>query len=406
MATTTLVLKDANAKGVTRVLCLLVDGRDVRIKISTGVSILPKHWSTKKKYVLSANSNSVDINNQLKAFKNRVLNIYLEAKNTGKQPDKQYLLDELRPKEVAKSKNKSFFDVWELYLKSNKSNYKPKSFEKFASLKNHLLNFEKKKSVRFDLHTLNQETLEKLQNYFYEDLNLRTSTASRYLDLLKTFLNWAYNQEYTSNKKHKSFKPIKAPDTLKVIFTPEEISMIESFEPESDYLVNAKELLILSIYTGLRHSDYSIIKAENININMDGSYTLTMRQQKTKEYVDIPLNKRALEIVNKFIEGKVRGISNQKLNKYIKELCKKAEVEQLVEVHDDRGKLSAVSYKPKYEVVTTHTGRRTFCTNLLLKGIPAEIVMKFSGHKDYKSFAKYVNVPKNIETDLVRKALE
>ena len=44
--------------------------------------------------------------------------------------------------------------------------------------------------------------------------------------------------------------------------------------------------------------------------------------------------------------------------------------------------------------------------HILLKGIPAEIVMKFSGHKDYKSFAKYVNVPKNIETDLVRKALE
>ena len=61
--------------------------------------------------------------------------------------------------------------------------------------------------------------------------------------------------------------------------------------------------------------------------------------------------------------------------------------------------------KPKYEYISSHTGRRTFATNLLNKGVAAEIVMNFTGHKDYKSFSKYVNIPKRTEMEIVRNAL-
>ena len=137
----------------------------------------------------------------------------------------------------------------------------------------------------------------------------------------------------------------------------------------------------------------------------DGVSHLRIRQEKTEQFVDVPLITESLEITQKLIKGEIHPISNQNMNRYVKELCKLARLDDLQEVHSYIGKEKKTHVTEKYNLITTHTGRRTFATELLLKGVDAGMVMQFTGHKDYKSFSSYVNIPKQTQMNIVRNAL-
>jgi integrase len=85
-------------------------------------------------------------------------------------------------------------------------------------------------------------------------------------------------------------------------------------------------------------------------------------------------------------------ISNQKFNSYIKEIGKLVGIDEDIEIIRYRGAEKISQVFKKYYLISAHTGRKTFVTLSLEKGIPAETVMKITGHSDYKSFQRYVNV--------------
>lgn len=191
-----------------------------------------------------------------------------------------------------------------------------------------------------------------------------------------------------------------------MIITEEELKQIEGVElGDRKYLINARELFILSCLTGLRFSDYSRVQRQHFKEDSEGTKVLMIRQTKTDDFVEIPLTPRAVSVVKGLIKGTVHSISNQKMNKYVKELCMLAKVDEECEVHTYVGKVRNVTIKPKYDLVSTHTGRRTFATKLLSKGVPAETVMQFTGHRDYKSFSSYVNIPKTAQKKAVKEAM-
>ena len=97
-------------------------------------------------------------------------------------------------------------------------------------------------------------------------------------------------------------------------------------------------------------------------------------------------------------------ISNQKFNKYLKELCKLAEINDPIEIIRYKGATKQSTIYPKYEVISAHTGRKTFATLSLEKGIPAETVMKITGHADYKSFQRYVKVTEERKRNEMQRA--
>lgn len=406
MATARLYLKDSKAANITRVICVIADGREVLIKIPSDYSIKPKHWSQKNQKVHSANSNSAAINRQLEKFQNNVLNVYQEAKSNGLIVDAAYIKKKLKPAKKAVNQNEEFWNVWEYYLASKKNSFKERSYVKFKALANHLKEFEKHLKIPLRLAAFDVSLMESLQDYFFTIANLNNQTASKYLGILKMFLNWSFRQGYSKNLKFQEFKPIKQPETLHVILSDEDIKKIKRLKlGRKKYLANVREYLLLSINTGLRYSDYIRINPENYKPDKKGNGLLVIRQEKTGEVVEIPLTKESERIVKRVISGEVRPITNQRMNVYLKELCQLAEIDEPIEKHRFQAKMASSKVYPKYKLVSTHTGRRTFATKLLMKGVPANVVMKFTGHKDYKSFAKYVNIPKNAERDLVLKAL-
>lgn len=404
------ILKDNNAKGLTRILLKITDGRDYQIKISTGLSVNPKHWNKNKKYVLSADQHSTAKNSHIKEFEEKILKLYLEAKAQNIKPNTNYFNEKIKAIEIKSSpqenSNVTFWELYNQYLNFKKSSFTVASHKKISGFINHLKDFEKDKNINLEINEINDWLLSELQSYFYEVKKLNTQTTSKYIGVFRMFLNWALDNGFTVNTKFRKFKPILQPSTEKAIFSQSDLDLLRGLDSKAKpYLRNVSDLLILSCLTGLRYSDYSRLKPEHIKLDNYGNKFISIKQTKTNDNVKIPLSQEAERILNKLFSGTIHPISNQKMNTYAKELCELVGIDEPFEIYRYVGKEKKAETVPKYKVISTHTGRRTFATNLLLKGVPAEIVMEFTGHKDYKSFKEYVNIPDETKMDLVRKAL-
>jgi integrase len=83
-------------------------------------------------------------------------------------------------------------------------------------------------------------------------------------------------------------------------------------------------------------------------------------------------------------------VSDQKINMHIKEICKEARIEEAIEKQHTKGGKKSVFVSEKWEFVTAHTGRRSFCTNMVKRVYPIKAIMQISGHKKENIFLKYV----------------
>jgi site-specific recombinase XerD len=124
---------------------------------------------------------------------------------------------------------------------------------------------------------------------------------------------------------------------------------------------------------------------------------IIITQEKTDETVVIP--------VNYYSHIKpIPQLSEQYLNESIKDVCQLAGIESQVEVHAYSGAKRETSLVPKYTQITMHTARRTFVSLALSKGLDAETIRRWTGHKDLRSFAKYINIERERKKELMQKA--
>jgi len=403
MASTRLSLKKPKEEK-SPIWLTISDGRTVNIKVYSGITIATKHWSKTKRHVLSANPKAIEINRHLIEFEKNVLGIYLDSKSKGNKISSSEINKQLQP--TLSIEEMSFWSIWDKYREMKKLTIKKRSSDKIKALQNHLKPFEKSRKYKITFESIDEEFLEKFQNFLYRERKLNTQSTAKYIIILKTFLNWALKKKHIDNRDYANFTPIHQPENIKVVITADELKKIRSLKIGSKkYLENVRQLFILSCKTGLRYSDYSRINKEHLKFK-EGVYHLRIRQEKTEQFIDIPLISESLIITQKLIKGEIHPISNQKMNNYVKELCKLAELNDLQEVHTYVGKEKKTQVIEKHNLITTHTGRRTFATDLLQRGVDAGIVMQFTGHKDYKSFSSYVNIPKQTQMKIVRDALK
>jgi len=130
---------------------------------------------------------------------------------------------------------------------------------------------------------------------------------------------------------------------------------------------------------------------------------------KTSDSLVIELNKHSKAILDKYKDVLFEDykalpvISNQKMNEYLKELAELAELDEPVRetFYQESERIDTIS--PKYALLGTHAGRRTFICNALALGIPAQVVMKWTGHSDYKAMKPYIDIAGNIKADAMTK---
>jgi site-specific recombinase XerD len=233
---------------------------------------------------------------------------------------------------------------------------------------------------------------------YLQTQGLADNTVGKMLEVLRSFIKEAYRRglitEDPTAKARLSMKP-KPVDNI--YLNERELAALAALDlSQSERLDRVRDLFLIGCFTGLRFSDYAAIKPENVGMSSHGgkeAECLTVTAKKTKKRVTIPLQHPTLRaILAKHGNRSPKAMTNQRMNIYLKELCKLAGFDAMVEVNEYRAGRHEKKAVPKYELVSTHTARRSFATNAFKAGIPAAEIMKFTGHEDMKSFMKYLKV--------------
>ncbi|HWW39360.1 site-specific integrase [Pedobacter sp.] len=322
------------------------------------------------------------------------------------------LLKESKNPSVKKEEPNNFvFDFIDQYIKDNTSTRVKGSLSVYKSLKAHLQAYETAKRTRITFSLIDYKFFQAFQNFLIERTKinragetsslLNNTTIAKALSTLKTFLGYAKHHGITISDSYKSFK-IKR-ETLEVIaLTENEFETLFNFDLSNNKrLSQVRDVFCFSCATGLRYSDLSQLSREHIKAR-----EIDLTVTKTKEKLSIPLSYYSLAILDKYKElhKPLPVISSQNMNLYVKELCMAAGINDDVEIVRFRGaKREAVVY-PKHELITIHTGRKTFVTLSLERGMSTEEVMSISGHSDYRSFKRYVKVTEERKKVVMLKA--
>lgn len=396
MASVNLYLKEPNTnKNTPIIIKIYLSGKS--FKISTGQAITPKLWNFDKKMVKKSYQGSFELNNLLTDMKNSVesfiRNALAQKKKINAIDVKNHFNNLYRNTSNNKSNPNSLFEYFNLFIERSKTTKKKSILYDYKAVINKLKLFEDKKRYRIDFDRINLDFYEKFIDYLLIDCNLINNTVGSYIKSLKTFLNWSVKLGINSNLEFRKFKVFREEVTA-IYLTAKELNKIDKLKFKDKNIEIARDMFLVLCNTGLRYSDLINLKPENNK----GDYLL-IKTMKTKDALKIPLNKKVKEIISKYQGFNFKKYSNQTMNKYLKEIGKQAGIDDKTEKILYQGSKRIEKIKPKYEFIGTHTGRRTFITLSLEKGMRPEIVMRITGHKDYESFKKYIKLTDKVVSE-------
>jgi integrase len=262
------------------------------------------------------------------------------------------------------------------------------NIQQYKATDKHLRAFakeQKKKDFEFD------EIDQKFYDKFVAYLQAKTftqNTVGKQIRVFKLMMNEAQAQGVCNIPSLKSVFYVFTEETDTVYLSETELQKLKDTNfSKTPYLDRVRDWFLLLAWTGCRFSDLSKVAKSDIK---DGF--ISFRQQKTNNKVVIPLHPIVLDILEKYDYDLPTEISNQKFNEYIKEACHLAEINGIESTtRTVGGKLTTETFE-KWELVSSHTGRRSFCTNMYKQGLPTLMIMSISGHKTEKAFLKYIKI--------------
>ena len=206
---------------------------------------------------------------------------------------------------------------------------------------------------------------------------------------------------------YEDFNPKLKSTPKKVIFlTWEELSKLREYPipATKQYLERVRDVFLFQCFTGLRYSDVFNLRRSDVK-----DTHIEVTTVKTADSLVIELNNYSRAILDKYKHVAFEGdkvlpvVSNQKMNDYLKELSKLAGIDEPVRETYYKGNERIDLVTPKYELMSTHAGCRTFICNALSLGIPAQVVMKWTGHSDYKAMKPYIDIADDIKANAMDK---
>lgn len=346
-------------------LVCFIDGK--QIKISTAQKVLPKYWCNSKSVAIISNIQSKAIqlhNKQVNNALHSILGVFnnfidyladhpdcnkISTFNQFFKSNKKLSVIDLMIDSVNSMDAKS--------LTKKKYLYDIDSFGKFLN--------------SINLTELNKITSNVLKRYeiYLKDCNIKDTTIKNKISvLLIIFNNLGYSVDNYKLPKAKK-------ELFEVYLTDIEITTIYNtqFKGSMEY---SKDLFVLQCQLGQRYSDMDLSKAI---INKD---TIELIQLKTNTRVIIPLTQIAKDILCKYSTFHLPDKNTY--NRHIKQIAKECGINAIC--------LKDNQKVPKYELLSSHSARRTFITNALKRGLSDSVVMKISGHKSRSAFDRYVKL--------------
>ena len=390
-----------------------------RIEFTTGYRIDATKWDADKQRVKNGCSNKLkqsasEINASLLGYYTEIQSIFkrFEVEDVMPTPEQikeafnalhKPVSEEPKPKKEALPCD--FFQVFDDFVEDcgRQNNWTDSTFEKFAAVKNHLTNFHEGLTFEF----FDERGLNDYVGYLRDVKEMRNSTIGKQLSFLKWFLRWAFKKGVHQNNAYDSYKPKLKSTQKKIIFlTWDELNRLREFKIPSNKqaLERVRDVFLFQCFTGLRYSDVFNLRRSDIK----GDH-IEVTTVKTSDSLIIELNNHSKAILDKykdvaFEDDKVLPvITNQKMNDYLKELAEMAGIDEPVRQTYYKGNERIDDVTPKYALLGTHAGRRTFICNALALGIPPQVVMKWTGHSDYKAMKPYIDIADDIKANAMSK---
>lgn len=410
-------LRKPDSKGYfTIYVAATINGKQVMT--TTGIKVSGSEWNAKKQLTKSnaaINDQLHHISKAVSAFANEVgvleasndlLKRYLSWHVAGSsKPVVKVSKPTTAPKapRTPKTLQTPFFAVIDNFIKQapyRLNGNGERITENRISMYNHhrevLHEFEKHIGKPLSFEGFDKNTLTAFQTYLTKK-GLANNTVIRYLRMLYVFLRFAedscgleVNQAFRKFKTHANKKDV-------VVLNEQEIERIWNYQCDNPYEDNVRKLFLIGLHTGLRFSDYSTLSTWNFD---KANGVLNLIQQKTGARVTLPLHPRLAQMLE--TEALPHEISNQKFNEYLKKLMAKIGFNQIIEVKKIIGGKRVIEHHPKWELISSHTARRSFATNLYKQGINPSIIMLCTGHHDLGSFMKYIVLDNDDKLQVVR----
>lgn len=437
-------IKDHTQKNETSIL-FRFDLKGRRFKYGTAKTILPELWdmgnmrpTNDREKINQVKKKRPQIETELKNIHDRLENIvvktkqYFANKELAGEPVnftelKSYLDKSFRPtnKELRPVKAKPHYtqqtlphplikDLIYNYIKGmhtgkkltkNKKNYDHKTIKAYMTLKNMFDDLEIHFDRSYQVTDISADFEADLHELFNEVKNYTPNTKGKMIKMIKTiihdFLDTEAQRIYDCHKKgiettltsidlahierqlNRIIKPTSK--TVNIALDETELKALYDIDlKHKPHLDRARDIFLTGCYTGLRHSDYSRIGPEHIK--KEYIHIITV---KGKASVNIPNTPPLMNILKKW-QYNIPDMTSQELGRYIKEIGQMADITQMVEITEDKGNQTIISKRPKYEMITTHTARRSFATNMFYAGMNSLDIMAITGHKKLDTFQKYI----------------
>jgi integrase len=398
---------------ISNIYVRLRDGRTTDLKVSTGYTINPKFWSeaTGKPKQSASNPEKLNLSKSLEDLRRKIEDNLNEEK--GKTPiNKEWLLNVIAKfkNPLIEAKTESLIDFIELYREKLKIRVNPKTerltspltIKNFNTTISRLIKFQDFKKTKFNLHDVDLTFHTEYMEFTKNKLSLSISSIGSDLKRIKTVCLDARDRDFVINKQVESRK-FNAPteQTTFVTLNENEIETIINltFNIDNGYLDNARNWLIIGCWTGCRVNDLMRLTTDNIFFTPKGQKFIRYTQNKTGKTVDIPMHSHVNKIIEK-LGGFPRPISDVKFNIYIKEVCRLAGLNQLVE----GSKQNTTTHRKetgtfeKWELIKSHTCRRSFATNHYNK-LSNKLIMSVTGHATEQMLLAYIGETENKHLD-------
>lgn len=377
-------------------------GKDYVFASKTKEKVTKLYWNK----IHNSNTRDVNLQNQISEVKSNLsqLSKFVMQHFDSCNPNlinKKWLQEVVRnyytPTTQINDYPKSLISFIDIYVDNRKNEITNASVKKFNVIKHKMERLEKHRGLEILIKEVNENFKIEFEKY-YLDHNYSQNTMQREFSLIKTICKYAKSKGIETHPELDILK-FKREKTEKIYLNEKEIESISNLADDElhNYLINARDWLIISCYTGQRISDFMRFTKDMIR-EENGKQLIEFTQKKTGKEMTVPVHSKVMEVLEKRNGDFPRPISDQRYNDYIKEVCQAAKIVEVISGKkqiniagsNEKTQIRSVSGKyPKHELVTSHIGRRSFATNFYGK-IPTTYLIYVTGHSSETMFLNYI----------------
>lgn len=390
-------------------LKLSTRGRRVQVYIKRRIA--QKYWdSFKQEYnPRRYRDNCAAKNAWLRELKTEVTELADTNERNGKITSSQKIKEILANKILNKPGKESFEELFYSFLRDYKKNdgnpLKKRTRDRYLNVYNHLNDYTKSYNIKLEIESINEDFLQGFKEYLTQIKDLSDNTIVKILKTIKSFQRYYTKKGIIKNIDLSDVKTIFKEGEIYVLPI-DKVIELQYADVKTEKMKKVRDVFCFMCWTGQRYSDIIKISHNDIVEYANNEKVWKLITNKTQDRISVPIIQYAEEILNRYkdFETPLPILSNQRMNNYLKDLGKLVKFDWPVKITRYYEGVLHQEQVPFYKVLTTHVGRKSYITNSLILGVPERVVKDVSGHKDEKSFNRYVKLAETYKSQVIRHA--